>query len=278
MKTSKKEIGQLYRQHAIELLARLGYATTRQLAKTVFGSTQESKKKMLGRTMRWLVAHGLVASKRLPVLGVGALNSETIYALTEAGAAVARSFGTALPNKRIHGRDYMRHAHPHRTACNSVFCATRHMAFSELEIRAEEAPLNRVAVHEDGKVKFHKIPDLIVQLAGDSRLIWVEVENTYRSAEDLTKMIETLREMYNSKASLKLARVDFVVTNPSAKRIAERLREKLLYEAPDDEKRVVPVLLKELDKKIFNSFIGVSILDTETLTLQAVSLTKTASA
>ncbi|KKI12317.1 hypothetical protein XA67_20250 [Comamonas thiooxydans] len=267
MKPTKKELGQIYRQRTLELLARLGYATTRQIARGVFGSCSISKRKMIGRTLIWLIEARFVVTKRLGE-SLFCRNNEAIYALTEAGAAAARGLGAEMVANKAHGRDYLRHEHAHRTMCNSVFCALEGAAFSELEVRANEAPLTFVEVDSSDFGVFKKIPDLIAKTSDKTKLIWVEVENAYRSSKDLEKMLVAMRVMYQNREKFQLSHVLFVVTNDGATNIGSRLRERLLHERETG----ASVLLKRLDKEILGGFVRVATLDHEHMVLRAVAL------
>ncbi len=62
---TKQQIGRRYRLMTLELLTRLGYATTRQVATGVFSDTEVSSRKMAGRTIRRLKRDGLIVNKRV---------------------------------------------------------------------------------------------------------------------------------------------------------------------------------------------------------------------
>lgn len=264
---SKMQKGLAYRQQALELLARLGYATTRQLALGVHGSTTLSKRKMMGRTTRWLEALGLVVSKKQTIFGLSSVNAETIYALTSSGASLARSMGSPLVANKAHGRDYLRHEHAHRTVCNSVFCALPGRVYSELEVRSNEAPLCWISVAPTEGSAFKKIPDLIAT-ADDNGLIWVEVENRYRSTTDLEKMISALQEMYSSRRRYNLSYALFVITDKSAKNIGARIKEKLLHA----QETGISSAQRMFDKELLENFVRVIELEPDTLWLRPVTL------
>ncbi|WP_112184179.1 replication-relaxation family protein [Ralstonia sp. GX3-BWBA] len=259
----KRQQGQHYRRAALFWLARLGYATTRQLAKLLHGSCTESAVKMTGRTLRRLREEGLVVAKRDgdSVLG------ELLLAVNAKGAAWLFEHGKALPREKTHARDWLRHAHSHRTACNSVFVALTAQSpelapWSELEVRAQMAPLDSIKYHFDGQV-VGKVPDLLV--ATPSGLEWVEVENSWRRERDLDKMVASMQAMFYQPTA-NLARVHFVVTVPSAKTIGQRLRRKLTHGPGFSPARQI----RELDARILAQHIIVSTLDHERLELVRV--------
>lgn len=77
----KRQQGRHYRRDALFALARLGYATTRQLARFLHGSCTESAVKMTGRTLRWLRDAGFVVAKR----DGGSVTGELLVAVNAKG-------------------------------------------------------------------------------------------------------------------------------------------------------------------------------------------------
>lgn len=261
----KRQQGQLYRRHALLALARLGYATTRQLARLLHGSCTESTMKMTGRTLRWLRENGYVVIKR----DGGSVTGELLTAVNAKGATWLSTAGEPLRNDKTHARHWLRHAHSHRTACNSVFVALTAQSpdmgpWSELEVRAEMAPVSSFGYRFDGKV-VRKVPDLVVD-TGSGRE-WIEVENTWRSDKDLDKMVACMRAMFQS-ANGEIARVHFVVASPGAKNIGKRLRRKLTH----GNDWSFPTPERELDARILAQHIVVSMLDHERLELRPVAI------
>lgn len=113
-------------------------------------------------------------------------------------------------------------------------------------------------------VEHGKIPDLI---AGEHpNLVWIEVENSWRNERDLKKIVYAMRAMFSTNSGI--AAVHFVVTSPSAKTIGQRLK-KLLTHAPDSG---WPRQVRELDARILEQHLHVSVLHEETLELQALQL------
>lgn len=259
---NKREQGMEYRVQVLEALARLGYASTRQLARMVWRGCDDSSRKMCGRTLRWLQARRYIVTKR----DGDSVNGEQLAAVTVAGAAWLAELGTPLPSGKAHARDWLRHAHSHRTACNSVYAAAAGLlpdtgAWSELEIRAGLSPLGELAYIFEGEA-MRKVPDVLFELPAG--LAWVEVENTWRSAKDLAKVVASMRAMATDK---RIAEVHFVITSPGAKTIGARLR-KALTHAPDSG---WPRQVKERDARILAQHMKVFSLNSETLELAPVA-------
>jgi len=259
---NKREQGKQYRVEVLRALARLGYATTRQLAKIVWRQCDESSRKMCGRTLRWLLKEHLIVTKR----DGDSVNGEQLSAVTAAGAAWVAKNGDPLPYGKAHARDWLRHAHSHRTACNSVYAATVGLfpdrcAWSELEIRAGLAPLGHLAYGYRDTVQA-KIPDVLVQLTGG--LAWLEIENSWRSEKDLGKVVASIRAMAVDK---RVTEVHFVITAPGAKTIGARLRKALTHSLQSPWPRQV----KELDARILAQYVKVFTLNSETLELSPVA-------
>ncbi|MDH6155968.1 hypothetical protein [Janthinobacterium sp. CG_23.4] len=259
---NKREQGALYRVLTLRALAYLGYATTRQIAKIVWRQCDGSSRKMAGRTLRWLHEHGYIVTKR----DGDSVNGEQLAAVTAAGAKWLAKNGDPLPFGKANARDWLRHAHSHRTACNSVYAATAGLladrcAWSELQIQADMAPFKQLAYSHEGVVQ-GKVPDVLLQLT--IGLAWVEVENSWRSDKDLAKVVASMRTMF---VDPRIAQVHFVITAPGAKTIGARLRKALTHDAQSGWPRQA----KELDSKILNGFMKVFMLNSETLELSAVA-------
>lgn len=264
---SKQQIGREYRVKALRFLARVGYATTRQIAMAIFGTCDVSTRKMTGRTIRSLLALGYLVKKR----NGDTVTGEMMLALNRAGVA-ALSELIELPDGRAHARDWIRHAHKHRTACNSVFAViTRGLdedvGWSELEIRAGVAPaeLSTFNYRDEEGNNLQKIPDLL--LHGVSAPIWVEVENAWRGTRDFHKLVLFLRRIFGQPIPL-VEKVWFVVSAPGAKTIGKRLCAALTHR-PDSG---YPRQIRELDAHILAKRITVLQLDAEQLKLTALPL------
>lgn len=258
---NKREQGIQYRILALRALARLGYASTRQLAKIVWWQCDGSTRKMASRTLRWLLERGYIVVRR----NGDSVNGEQLAAVTAAGAALLAMRGDPLPYGKAHARDWLRHAHSHRTACNSVYAATVGLfpdicAWSELEIRAGLSPLGQLEYHIEGAA-LSKIPDVLLERPGG--LVWVEVENSWRSDKDLAKAVASMRAMTVDR---RITEVHFVITAPGAKTIGDRLRKALTHGPESGWSRQV----KECDARILAQFLKVFSLNSDTLELSPV--------
>lgn len=261
---NKREQGAHYRIEALRLLSAMGYATTRQIAKGIWGRCDTSTRKMAGRTLRCLQNHRLIVSKR-DGKGINKVNHELLFALTAYGAEQAKRHNSPLVAQKVHARDYLRHAHDHRTACNCVYVAWPTIdIWSELEVNTGECPLSIFKYCVAG-VEYAKIPDLVA--SGDrEHYEWIEVENSWRSDKDLSKIVDCLRAMFRDKSS-RITQVHFVVTAEAAKTIYKRLTAKMTH-GPDSGWSST---LRALDARILSQHIKVWLLDPKTLTLHAYS-------
>jgi len=260
---SKRDIGHEYRINTLRFLARVGYASTRQVARAIWWRCDISTRKMAGRTLRWLLENGYIVTRR----DSDSINGEQLSAVTAAGATWLAEMSEPLPYGKAHARDWLRHAHSHRTACNSVYSAMCGLfpdtvAWSELEVRAGLAPICKLEYRLDG-IDTLKVPDLVADHANG--LAWVEVENTWRSEKDITKMVESMRAMFRGNGK-GISCVHFVITSAGAKTIGQRLRKAMTHGLDSGWPRQV----KELDARIMSDHIKVSTLDPETLTLTRI--------
>lgn len=250
---------------AIELLARTGYASTRQLALYLHGSCTESSKRMTRNTMIWLAENKLIVSRR-EGSGIINVNTEQLFALNAAGVQAARDLGIEPPGGKLHARDYLRHAHTHRTACNSVFAnlAARGIeVWSELEIQNEQAPLKTHEFWSSDGEKLGKIPDLLARRPTSGGLVWIEVENAWRNDKDLQKLLDAMRSLFEQEV---VESFNFFVTNPGGRSIGQRLLKKLTH-GPDSGWSA-PV--RALDERI-KRHIAVAVVDPETLQHEAIA-------
>lgn len=224
---NKRELGATYRDAVLVFLARAGYASTRQLARAIWGGCTDSKRNMCGRTLRKLKTDKLVVARREGDSHVG----EQLVALTQAGATLAHeSLGQHLPGERPHGRDWLRHSHAHRTACNAVLAALwteddqLPELWSELEVQAERAPIKSYQYSMPDGTRVLKIPDMLATKADES-WVWFEIENTYRSNKDMQKLEAFMRAQFiNPK---RLQHLWFVITAEAARTFPARLRARL---------------------------------------------------
>lgn len=258
-----RELGAAYRVKTLKLLAALGYASTRQVARHLWGRCDESSRRMARRTLAWLHKNKMVVSRREGD-GLSGATHELLFALNRAGVDALKRFGEALVAEKSHARDYIRHAHSHRSACNSVFVAWPTYVWSELSVRAGECELPGFDYRYEGE-RIKKIPDLVAD-AGDGKFEWIEVENSWRGDRDLVKLIECLRTMF--ERDNRISRMHFVVTAPAAKTIGRRIKKRLTHGPESGWSRQV----KELDARILAQHLAVSELDPETLQLRAIPL------
>lgn len=215
--------------------------------------------------MSWLAKNKLVVSRREGA-GIIDVNTEMLFGLNAAGVQAARDLGIEPPGGKLHARDYLRHAHSHRTACNSVFSnlAARGIeCWSELEIQNEQAPLKRHEFWSDDGERLGKIPDLLARRPDSGGLVWIEVENAWRSGKDLQKMVDAMRSLFEKEI---VESFNFFVTNPSGKRIKQRLMQKLTH-GPESGWAAPTRLLDERIKR----HIAVAAVDPETLLHEAIT-------
>lgn len=218
---------------------------------------------MASRTLRALLERRLVVSKR-DGEGLHRANYELLFALTQAGANEVRNHGTELIADKVHARDYLRHAHEHRTACNSVYAALCGQRWSELQIRSGDCPLSEFC-YRVGEEEFSKIPDVVA--ADDKGFEWVEVENSWRSDKDLVKVVNCMRAMFLREKG-RITCMHFIVTVPGARTIGQRLKRRLMHGPESGWARQV----KELDARILAQHLRVSILNAATLELHPLPL------
>lgn len=261
---SKMEIGRAYRVQTMQVLARLGYATTRQVSMCLFGGCSDSERKQAGRTIRKLLSLGHVVEKR----SNGNVSSERMIALTRAGVA-ALGEDVELIAGRAHARDWLRHAHGHRTACNSVWAACYRgltpPGWTELEIRAGAAPrvLSMLSLRLPSGEVLQKIPDLLLEsYIGDAfpMPVWAEVENAWRGPKDFDKLVRFLRALFSLEQPL-IHQVWFIITASGAKSIGKRLRTAIA----DETGRTTTA--KARDVRMLAECIKVFQLDSENLDL-----------
>ena len=223
---NKQEQGMEYRRAVMLFLARAGYASTRQLARSVWGACTASKRNMCGRTLRKLQELGLVVTRR----DDDSVTGEQLAALSQAGANwVTANCGEHLPGERPHGRDWLRHHYGHRTACNSVVAALHAQMpnfriWSELEVRSGRAPIQEYRYKLPDNTEEVKIPDLVGERP-DGSWVWFEVENSWRSTKDMQKLEAFMRTQFVTPKRLR--ELWFVLTSDAAGSFGARLRQRL---------------------------------------------------
>jgi len=229
MSLSKKQQGEQNRIKVMLFLAHVGYASLRQIAKAIWRRTDASALVMASRTVKWLTEQKLVVTKQ------DSVTTQLLIALSKKGVDWLALNDLELPDGKRHPRDWLRHAHAHRTACNSVYAilySGDYLApkiWSELEVRAEVSPVfeQKFGIKRDAFSieEIHaKIPDLVLE--DNDGIEWIEVENCSRSDADFEKLIIAIRYMCFVKNS-KISRVHIVIANAAAQRFRIRLKEHL---------------------------------------------------
>jgi len=259
--------GHEYATKTLILLTRLGYASTRQIARAVWYRCDASTRKMASRTMRRLLAAGLIVERR----DGDSINGERLAALTAAGVCwLGQHY--PLPGGKAHARDWLRHAHSHRTMCNAVYAAMvgdtldMDIGWTELEIRNGVAPPQLALVPYrtgDGGVE-QKVPDVLFNHTEPP--IWVEVENSWRSTKDLQKLVAFLRSVFSAQTP-PVAYVWLVITAQGARTIGERLRAAMTHGPTSGYSSAV----RDLDARILSDHIRVYELDADDLQLRPIT-------
>jgi hypothetical protein len=259
----------VHREAILQFIARVGYATNRQIAKGVWGKTDASARMCAGRSLRWLLSRHMLTRKR----DGETASCEYLYCLTRAGVTALNGLDAHLPGGKADGRDWLRYAHAHRSACNDVFASLYAYdalksagvdVYSELEIRSGIAPLCKLEYQSADGSRFGKIPDLL--LMGARGTGWIEVENAYRNDRDFQKMLSMMR----AEASLDEPRVNqfiFYITSKSASRIGERLKHALTFDPTAPRGSIASA-----DTKILREMLVVFALDRESLTEQRMKM------
>lgn len=239
-----------HRLRAMIALSRLGYASSRQLARIVWGKITASSLRQAQRMI------AVLSDERLIVVRRDSMACQQMVALTASGV---RWLSFEIPGDKAHARDWLRHAHAHRTACNSVFAAIGAPAYgyTELEIQSQQAPC---------KSLYHKVPDLL--LTDSSGWTWIEVEHSYRSAKDFEKVIQWLRWVFHDGNS-QVREVWFVITRPGASTISQRLQAALTHQ---DFRDGTARQIRELDSRILHQHLKIWRLDHDSLELEPVPL------
>jgi hypothetical protein len=108
----------------------------------------------------------------------------------------------------------------------------------------------------------NKIPDVL--LDRHAGLVWVEVENSWRSDKDLAKVVASMRA---TVADGRVAEVHFVITAPGGKTMGERLSKALTHRLGSGWSRHV----RELDARILAQDLKVFALNSDSLELSPVA-------
>lgn len=227
---------------------------------------------MANRTVTWLLNKGWLVAKN----NNNSVAGERLVALTKAGVATLRY---TLPGDRAHARDWLRHAHAHRTAANSAFVAIAHSrqlggtgyddpcSATELEISAGDYPAGfGIFRYSHDGVEMQKIPDGILYIG--NKHVWLEVENAWRGAKDFEKLLSFLRATFNQRTP-PAVEVWFVITASGAKTIGKRLKARL-GPRTDGIADGRSLRWQEFDAKLLSDRIKIFSLDADTLELTPV--------
>lgn len=226
MALNKQQQGEINRLRVLLYISKVGYASLKQIARAIWQRTDASALVMAGRTLKWLTEEKYIVTRR------DTIKSELLVTLTKKGTRWLAERDFTLPDHREHARDWLRHAHPHRTACNSVHTCfytgnyDNPGVWSELEIRAQIAPVfeQKYVIQRDAfalKEIHTKIPDVIAE--STTGFEWIEVENCSRSEADFEKLILAMRQMRFAKDT-QISNVHCIIASPAAERFSTRLK------------------------------------------------------
>lgn len=201
-------------------LARFGYLRSTEIALLMY-PTAASSERLARRLMKSLSDTQLVIERRESVC------EPVHYALSEAGARVVRE-ATGAPCSS--GKDLIREVSRHRDASNIVCAQAIAAGLDVLTDREIATSANPGLV---GKVSDGLIIDTWRDDGGDlvTDYHWLEVENSKRGGRDLLKLAGWFfRVAFPDRSGLKseyrdgyLASVTFIISNPAARTIRERL-------------------------------------------------------
>lgn len=240
-------IGMQRKFDVLYFLARIGYATTRQLAYFCMGSTS-TKTNMVNRTLAKMRGEKLIRER------FDRLGTERYVALTAAGARLAADKIPLLKNVVPKAHDNLRHVNSHRTACNGVLAyylrkyppTARHECLSELEIASDKSIARMSYWSQTDTKTLNKTADCELKILRDGRwhTHWVEVENCSRSPRDLKRLVAFCRQWYRSRYN-NFDQQTFVVADDSARAIGRRLTKALndAGENDDELRRHIPGIL-----------------------------------
>ena len=213
---------EIARRAALVALARYGYLRASDLALLVYFN------KLSGlRLAQRLLAK--LHSEQLLLRREGRAGEEHHYALSERGALEA----TRLTG--IHyssGKDLLRSISAHRDGANRI-CALAQAA-------GYDVMTDREICRDPNRVFLDKVPDaLIIEHGTDycgmprTGVVWVEVENSYRSMSDLDKLARFILKVFERESYCIAYRdgwldeLHLVISDPVAATIGHRLNKKL---------------------------------------------------
>lgn len=187
MTTSKRpdgnSIAQENRGAVLRWINRFGGLTSRQAARLVWQDTP-SGRQMAQRTLRCLLDHHLILSRRLA-------NGGIVYVLSERGAWALRELGAENVSSRGH-RDLRFDKPMHRFLAND-YVIDQHLAgrrvWTEFEVQRRLAPVPQITAGKE-----FKIPDAVIEMP--QGLTWVEVENAYKGPERIRQLIRVAKQLF----------------------------------------------------------------------------------
>lgn len=220
--TTTRQQHQAARNQAVIGIARYGYLRASDIALLVYFD-KLSGVRLAQRLLTKLHADGLVLRRE------GRTGEEHHYALSERGALEA----TRLTGGHYSsGKDRLRSISAHRDGCNRI-CALAQAA-------GYEVMTDREICRDPNRVFLDKVPDsLIVEHETDycgmprTGIVWVEVENSYRSMSDLDKLARFILKVFEHESYCVAYRdgwldeLHFVVSDPVAATIGQRIYKKL---------------------------------------------------
>ena len=220
--TSPHHQHEIVRRAALIALARYGYLRASDIALLVYFD-KASAGRLAQRLLAKLYAEGFVLRRE------GSTGAEHHYALAERGALEA----TRLTG--IHyssGKDLLRSISSHRDGANRI-CALAQAA-------GYEVMTDREICRDPDRVFLDKVPDaLIIEHESDecglprTGYVWVEVENSYRSTNDLGKLAHFVMTAFADERYCTAYRdgwldeVHIVISDAIAATIGQRLYRKI---------------------------------------------------
>ncbi|WP_297575968.1 hypothetical protein [uncultured Deefgea sp.] len=226
MTLNKQQQGEINRLRVLLYISRVGYASLKQIARAIWQRTDASALVMTGRTLKWLTEEKYIVTRR------DTIKSELLVTLTKKSVRWLAERDFTLPDHWKHARDWLRHAHAHRTACNSVYAClysgdfSQPGVWSELEIGARVSPIFQQTYEKQENAfvlkEIHtKIPDVIAESA--TGFEWIEVENCSRSEADFEKLIMAMRAMRFAN-DRQISNVHCIIASTAAERFSTRLK------------------------------------------------------
>lgn len=249
MASSTQELHRARVTEACAWIARFGYLRSTEIALLMY-PTAASSERLARRLMKSLADTQLVIERRASV-------SEPLhYALSEKGARLVRE-ATGEPCSS--GKDLIREVSRHRDASNTICVQAIAAGLQVMTDREIATSANSGLV---GKVSDGLIIDTWRDDGGEivTDYHWLEVENSKRGGRDLLKLASWFfRIAFPDRSGLKseyrdgyLASVTFIISNPAARTIRERLIAQLdTFAVTSEERRwldeYAPRFIKTID-------------------------------